>query len=134
MRAAIVLVGALALPCAAQPAAVAPWMTGEWLARLYTGDDISDIAEGYGRYTREDRIDIRTRIAKERADAYVDGVHDATEGKQWCYSALTRPKPSTLREEVIWGLRAMPPESLKRNASDLIVEIWRKKWPCGGKP
>ena len=134
MRALILLGLALGTSCAAQPVTVAPWMSGESLVQLYAGGDISDIQGSYGRFTQEDRIDVRHRISKERAEAYVDGVHDATEGKLWCYSQVTRPKPGTLHEEVLWALRAMPADQLKRNASDLIVETWRRKWPCGGKP
>jgi hypothetical protein len=134
MRALILLSLALAAPCFAQPVTVAPWMTGEWLAQLYAGGDMSDIQGSYDHFTQEDRIDLRRRLSKERAEAYVDGVHDATEGKQWCYSQTTKPTPGTLHDEVFWALRAMPPDQLKRNASDLIVEVWRRKWPCGGKP
>jgi hypothetical protein len=133
MRGALLLALALAAPCGAQPVTVAPWMTGEWLVDLYNGGDLSGIQGSYGHFTREDRIEVQRRIAKERAEAYVSGIHDATEGKQWCYNP-SKPKPSTLQEEVFWGLRALPADQLKRNASDLIVELWRRKWPCGGKP
>jgi hypothetical protein len=134
MRALILLAGALALPCSAQPASVAPWMTGAWLVELYNGGDSADIKDGYGHFTREERVELRGRMARERAEAYVTGVHDATEGRLWCYNAVFRPKPSTLQEEIFWSLRALTPDQLKRNAADLIVEQWRRKWPCGGKP
>ena len=65
-----------------------------------------------------------------RAESYMDGVHDATEGKGWCYDAKSKPKPDTIKETVIWTLRAMPPDQLKRNAADLIVEILAAKYPC----
>jgi hypothetical protein len=133
MRALILLALAIAAPCGAQPVTVASWMTGAALVELYNGGSLSDITEGYGHFTREDRIDYRRRLAKERAEAYVDGVHDATEGRMWCYNAMARPKPTTLHEEILWGLRALPASQLKGNAADLVVEIWRKKWPCGGK-
>ena len=66
----------------------------------------------------------------QRAESYMDGVHDATEGKGWCYDAKSKPKPDTIKETVIWALRSMPSDQLKRNAADLIVEILAAKYPC----
>jgi hypothetical protein len=123
---------ALAAPCRAQPVTLAPWMTGQALIDLLDGGDVSDIKGGYRQFTQEDRVELRRQMSKQQGEAYINGVHDATEGKLWCFSA-SKPKPSTLQEEVFWGLRALPVDQLKRNASDLIVELWRKKWPCGGK-
>lgn len=132
MRTAILLAAVMPLACMAQPVAVAPWMTGAALVELYDGGDVSDIKAGYGHFTREDRIDLRREMAKARARAYVDGIHDATEGKQWCFDPA-KPAPSSLHDEVFWTLRAMPSSELRRNAGDLIVDIWRRNWPCGGQ-
>lgn len=111
-----------ALPCQAQRVDVAPWMTGAQLLQLLTlpagaknGLDLTP-----GQYD-----------AAERGRAYVEGVHDATEGKTWCYSERYHPGPGALMGDVIGGLRALPSEQLKRNASALIEEIWARKWPCG---
>ena len=71
------------------------------------------------------------KMREMQADSYVDGVHDATEGKGWCYSSKFRPKPITIQEHVIWDLRALPAEQLKRNAAELIVELLRRRYPCG---
>jgi Rap1a immunity proteins len=109
---------ALALPeCLAQPVTIAPWMTGQRLVEMY---------EGRKSYETESAEKLREMLA----DAYVDGVHDATEGKGWCYSYKYKPKPTTIHEHVIWDLRAMPAEQLKRNAADLIVELLSKRYPC----
>ena len=81
--------------------------------------------------TREQYMD------KELARLYISGVHDSTEGKSWCFSQKYRPKPDTLQGDIMAALRAMPPDQLRRNAADIIVEVWRKKWPClpdGSKP
>lgn len=69
----------------------------------------------------------------ERARLYIDGVHDLSEGKSWCYSARYRPGREALQSDVAYWLRQMPPTQLKRNASELIVEIWRKRWPCADR-
>jgi len=61
---------------------------------------------------------------------YIHGVHDATEGKSWCYGHVGKPKPDILEDAAIDGIRGLPRRQLKRNASDLIVEIWRARYPC----
>lgn len=123
---------ALSSPALAQPVSQAPWMTGAELVRLYSGEGHALILEGRGKFTRDELARFHDQQNEMRADAYMDGVHDQTEGKAWCYSARYYPKPDTLRGEVIWELRKLPKDQLKRNAADLIVEAWSKKWPCGG--
>jgi hypothetical protein len=118
---ALVFSLAIALPCSAQPVAVAPWMTGERLVAMIT---FPSRAKGNFDLTREQFL------AAERARLYIEGVHDATEGKSWCFSERYRPGPDALRDQAEVGLRALPRDQLKRNAADLIAEIWRNKWPC----
>lgn len=124
MRALILLGLAVAAPCGAQPVTVAPWMTG---ARLVEMVSFPPTAKGNFDLTREQYLDA------ERVRLYIEGVHDATEGKDWCYSERYRPGPDALREQAEMGLRALAkrdPDRLKRNAAELIVEVWREKWPC----
>jgi hypothetical protein len=121
MRALALLGMAIALPCVAQPVSVAPWMTGERLVEL-------------ARWPAgaKDNFDLTPPqyLNQQMAKMYVHGVHDTAEGKSWCYSQRYKPKPDVLEDDALDGLRALPPEQLKRNAADLIVEIWRSKWPC----
>lgn len=105
----------------AQPVAITPWMTGQRLVHLY---EARRPGETMGA----------EKLREMQAEAYVDGVHDATEGKGWCYSEKYKPKPATIQGHVIWDLRAMSAEQLKRNAADLIVELLQKRYPCGGRP
>ncbi|MFL6672405.1 MAG: Rap1a/Tai family immunity protein [Massilia sp.] len=123
-RASYLVAVALSGTALAQPVSQVPWMTGERLVQLTTA---APGAKGNFDLTREQYRD------HERVRNYVEGVHDATEGKDWCYSEKYHPGPSALQEDAVWGLRKLPPDQLKRNAADLIVGIWRKKWPCGGK-
>lgn len=69
-------------------------------------------------------------VNAERARAYIEGVHDLSEGKSWCYSQRYEPGPDALLDDIYVGLHKLPPQLLKGNAADLIVDIWRKKWPC----
>lgn len=99
------------LPIKPIPAA-APWMTGAQLLQKLA----------------------RPSDARE-AEAYIEGIHDATEHKEWChsdYSGRVTPKqrPTDMLAGILDGLRALPPAQLKRNAADLVVEIWQDKWPC----
>jgi hypothetical protein len=125
MRALTLLGLALVIPCSAQPVAVAPWMSGARLVAMVT---FPPSAKGNLDLTPEQYLNA------ERARLYIEGVHDATEGKAWCYSERYRPGPDALRDDAEAGLRALPPAQLKGNAADLIVEIWRKKWPCERTP
>ena len=118
MRPALVAGLLLAAPCCAQPVSQAPWMTGEQLLRLINYGSLK------GFRSPERDLDF------ERARFYIDGVHDLSEGKSWCYSTQYQPGREALQSDVAYWLRQVPPEQLKRNAADLIVEIWRKRWPC----
>jgi hypothetical protein len=126
---------AAALPALAiaQPVTVAPWMTGMRLLRMHAGDGAAVIHDGTGKFTRADLIDYHDSKSREAAAAYLDGVHDATEGKSWCYSTTTRPKPAVIKDAALDALRALPADQLQRNAADLLVQAWADKWPCGVK-
>ena len=113
----------VALNAAAQPANEVPWMTGERLLRMVT---FPPGAKGNFDLTREQYLDA------QRARYYIEGVHDQTEGKSWCYSERYQPGPDALLDNIYAGLRKMSPAQLKRNASYLITEIWAQKWPCAG--
>jgi hypothetical protein len=69
------------------------------------------------------------------AELYIKGAHDATERKEWCFAdrsgkAPAKPRPPDLQSFVLNGLRALPRAELKRNAADLILQLWQDKWPC----
>jgi hypothetical protein len=130
MRALLLIALAVALPCSAQPVKDSPWMTGERLLQLY--DAPAAIQAGHGKWSREEIVELQKESNAMQADLYMDGVHDASEGKAWCYSQKYQPHPDTLHGQIIWELRKMPADQLKRNAADLIAQIWASKWPCGG--
>jgi hypothetical protein len=125
MRALFLLGLAITLPCVAQPVSTAPWMTGQQLVELYNRPS--------GAQSRTEAT-AREQLRQYQAEAYLNGVHDATEGKDWCYSTKYNPHQDELWSDALWGLRALPPDQLKRNAAELIVNIWRKKWPCARHP
>jgi hypothetical protein len=66
----------------------------------------------------------------EFVHGYIQAVHDATEGRDWCASNAHGPLPHELEDDARHTLQRMPDAQLKRNAAELIVEVWRKKWPC----
>lgn len=122
MRAALVAGLLMAAPCVAQPISQAPWMTGERLARLISYGSLPGVRSA------EKDLDF------ERARHYIDGVHDLSEGKFWCYSSGHQPGREALQSDVAVGLKRMPSDQLQRNAAELIVEIWQKRWPCPARP
>jgi hypothetical protein len=95
-----------------------------------TGQRLVDLAKWpAGAKNKLDLTDAQYRD-QQLAQMYIHGVHDSTEGKQWCYSDQLKPKPGTLEDYALNGLRALPAAELTRNASDLITAIWRAKLPC----
>jgi hypothetical protein len=125
MRAAIFGLALAASTAAAQPVSVAPWMTGQRLLELY--------ARPAGAASEAD-LTVRQYVDLRSAQLYLHGVHDATEGREWCYDRKYRPKPDVIEDAALAALRALTSEQLKRPAAELIVAAWRSKWPCGGKP
>ena len=66
--------------------------------------------------------------ARERAQLFLLGVQDATEGKSWCgYRAF---KTITLREDIYEYFKKLPPVRLSERASVIIEEALRKNFPC----
>lgn len=124
MRAAFLLCLAVALPAGAQPVSAVPWMTGERLLKMVT---FPPGTKGNFDLTREQYLEA------QRARYYIEGVHDNSEGKSWCYSERYQPGPDALLDDIYSGLRKLPPARLKRNAADLITEIWATRWPCPGR-
>lgn len=111
----------VAVPCSAQPVSVAPWMTGAQIAEQLRWPDNAATTFDLTPSQRSDR---------DAARAYIVGVHDATEGRRWCFSQKYKPGPEAIQEQVTLGLMALPKKELKRNAADLIVEILASTYPC----
>ena len=115
----------------AQPAADRPLMTGEHLVKLMGNIDHRTV-----NWTPDSPFPSRA-IAAEYLDmvngefvhGYIQAVHDASEGRDWCWSH-SKPKPHILIEDVRRHLQQMATAKLHRNASALIVEYWRDQFPC----
>jgi hypothetical protein len=110
----------------------APRMTGERLLERLENIDPAMVAWGpNSKGTREELAYLQTVRNIEFVQGYVAALYDATEGRDWCYNPKYKsPKPDTFWDESRWGLHRLPPAQLKRNAADLLVAIWREKWPC----
>lgn len=68
---------------------------------------------------------------KERAQMYMVGVWDSTEGKTWCESS--QYKSITLQETVHGYFKRLPEARLGERASKLIEEALVKNHPCKAK-
>lgn len=111
----------------AQPVDVAPWMTGEQLVGLLKWP--AGVRDNFD-------LSIGQRLDRTAAKNYIVGVHDATEGKAWCWNREYKPKPDVIQDQVYEGLLILTPAQRKRNAAALIAEILAAKYPCtpGRKP
>lgn len=129
--AAMLLALMFTLP-SAQAVTPAPRMTGESLLKRLEGVDPATVPwKPDSNFSREELAYLHTVTNVEYVQGYIAALYDATEGKAWCYSTKYKvPKPDTFWDESQWGLNRFPPAQLKRNAADLLVEIWREKWPC----
>jgi len=61
---------------------------------------------------------------------FIQGVHDATRGKEWCLGAQVSPLPHEMDADARRTLQRLPAAELRRGAAELIVAVWRKTWPC----
>ncbi len=68
---------------------------------------------------------------KERAQLYMVGVWDSTEGKTWC--EFSHYKSITLQETVHGYFKRLPEARLGERASHLIEEALVKNHPCKAK-
>jgi hypothetical protein len=132
MRALILAGLVLAMPCRAQPAAVAPWMTGAGLLKKLEPVRPQDVPwTPKSGVSREELAALHTNTNIEYARGYVAALHDATEGTAWCFDARHQtPNDEDFWNASRWGLASLPDDQRKRNAARLLPAIWRAKWPC----
>ena len=133
IRTLILLLGsALVLPAAAQHANAAPWVTGEQLLRKLAAVSPQEVPwTPQSGISREELAAMHTRTNIEYVRGYVEALHDATEGKAWCYRDAQRvPTPETFWDESRWGLGRLSPTQKTRSAAELLPAIWGEKWPC----
>ena len=112
---------------------VAPYVTGEMLIRKLTpveSVDMTSHSEG-DLLSKEEMARFRTIVNYNFYEGYFSAVHDAAVNKRFCYnSKYPIPKPDIVESVARQGLFSLSAEQLKRDASELLVEIWRQKWPC----
>lgn len=131
-QAALLLAIALAASISqAQRADVTPWMTGERLVKLMGNVDPATVSWTPDSPFRSRAIaaEYRDLVNGEFVHGYIHAVHDASEGKAWCWSQY-KPKPHEMDADVRHTLQRTTAAQLKRSAAELIVEHWRKKYPC----
>lgn len=132
-HAALLLILVLASPASqAQRAAVAPWMTGEQLLKKLEPVSPQDVPwTPQSGVSRDELAALHTHSNIEYAHGYVDAMHDASEGKVWCFNdKYQTPNPADVWDESRWGLARLTAVQRKRGAAALLADIWRAKWPC----
>lgn len=115
----------------AQPVSELPWMTGQRLVKLLGNVDprTVDWPPDSPFRSRAIAAEFHDMANGEFVHGYIQAVHDASEGKEWCWSQHM-PKPDELVDEARRSLQRMTDAQLKQNAAALIAEVWRKKFPC----
>lgn len=115
----------------AQRADLMPWMTGERLVKLMGNVDPATIEWTPASPFRSaaSAAAYRDLANGEFVHGYIEAVHDASEGIHWCWSP-SKPMPHDLDTDLRNALQRMSETQLKRNAAELIIEHWRKKFPC----
>ncbi|MDP2370459.1 Rap1a/Tai family immunity protein [Rhodoferax sp.] len=68
---------------------------------------------------------------RRRAELFLIGVLDATEGVSWC--DYRNFKTDTINEEIYEGLKKLTREQMKGRAARTINQILAKGLPCGRK-
>jgi hypothetical protein len=123
---------ATAATAAAYTSSMPPLMTGERLVKLMGHVDPATVTWASDSPFRSRAIaaDYQALANGQFVHGYIQAVHDATKARQWCRMNGAKPMPHELESDARRALQQMPDTQLKRNAADLIVEIWRAKWPC----
>ena len=66
---------------------------------------------------------------RDAAYAYVAGIKDAAQGRDWCFTPGL--KPDELIYETVHAVkRNNAPAALKANAADLVLKELRRQYPC----
>jgi hypothetical protein len=129
MMRALSLAALALIPCLAQ---AVPWLTGE--ALLQKLREVSPQSVPWSPQSGISREELAMHYTRENiqyAHGYVEALHDATEGKVWCYDDKHEvPNPDDFWDESRWGLARLTPAQRQRSAAELLPEIWRAKWPC----
>lgn len=98
-------------------------------AYTLTGDRFVRMMNGTEPLTGDDYI------LREKAYSYLDGVRDGAEGRDWC--DVNQLKTPDLAYELAADIARLPAAERKKNASVLLIELLRRRFPCpakGGKP
>jgi hypothetical protein len=64
----------------------------------------------------------------QKAQGFIDGVKDATEGTFWCYDRITAPVE--LDSELYHQLKQLPAPQQKQRAGAVILDLLKFKYPC----
>lgn len=64
----------------------------------------------------------------QKAQGFIDGVKDATEGTAWCYDKVTQPVE--LDNVIYHGLLKLSPSQQMDRAGPMIVRQLQLKYPC----
>ncbi|NHZ66425.1 Rap1a/Tai family immunity protein [Massilia genomosp. 1] len=66
-------------------------------------------------------------IKHQTARGYINGVRDASEGVQWCFTGTLWKE---LNDDVASALKKLTPAQLKGPAAPLVIKVLHERFPC----
>ncbi len=66
-------------------------------------------------------------IKHETARGYINGVRDAGEGTQWCFTGVFWKE---LNEDIVSALKKLTPAQRKGPAAPLVIKVLHERFPC----
>lgn len=101
------------VPVLALPAPYAPTLSG---------------ARFVSMLTRPEPLNSADYIEREKAYSYLDGSRDSAEGRVWCDA--DHLKTPDMAYELADDIAKLPAAQQAKNASLLILDLLRQKYPC----
>ncbi|WP_236016076.1 Rap1a/Tai family immunity protein [Brucella endophytica] len=94
---------------------------------VFSGSELIDALKGDLAPETADK-ELKRMLSTARGTAYVAGVADALQGREWCGAGAILPHEMT--DRVYTYLKDLPPEQLKENAAPLVGQALSKEFPC----
>ncbi len=76
--------------------------------------------------------ELKRLLSTARASAYVSGVADVLQNREWCGAGAILPHE--INDRVFTYLKDLAPERLDENAALLVSQALSKEFPCPGNP
>jgi len=94
---------------------------------VFSGAELFSALKGIPEYELSDKETGRA-FSVARASAYISGVADALQNREWCGGGAVLPHE--MNDQVFTYLKTLPPERLQDNAAPLVIRALAETFPC----